>query len=102
MNETIMHGHWVHSHEEDSKTEMVYRPTAYDFPRARGRYSFQLNPDHVYVEFGIGPTDRPEEFEGKWDLDSKGVLRIYDTDGTGLIRSMSVVSVEANRLVIEK
>ena len=35
---------WVHSHEEDTGAEMVFRPAGYSFPRSRGRRSFELTP----------------------------------------------------------
>lgn len=102
ISEQMLFGRWVHSHEEDSETEMVYRPSTFDFPPARGRQSFELNTDFSYIEIGIGPTDRPQEFYSRWELDNKGVLKIYDTKHSKLIKVMSVISVEANRLLIEK
>ena len=42
MNE-VLQQEWVHSREEDTPTEMVFRPASYDFPPARGRKSFALD-----------------------------------------------------------
>ena len=49
----ILCQHWVHSHEEDTETEMVFRPASHPFPRSRGRRSFELRPDGTFVE---GPS----------------------------------------------
>ena len=34
---TCILGQWIHSHEEDAKGVMVYRPANYSFPPSRGR-----------------------------------------------------------------
>jgi hypothetical protein len=47
---------WVHSHEEDTDDEMVFRPASYAFPRSRGRNSFELEAGGQLVTSGIGPT----------------------------------------------
>lgn len=64
-------GTWVHSHEEDTDTEMVFRRagSAFAFPRARGRTSFELHSDGSYIESAPGPTDRPEDRPGTWLLE---------------------------------
>ena len=36
--------------EEDTNTEMVFRPATYNFPRSRGRRSFELKTDGILVE----------------------------------------------------
>jgi hypothetical protein len=66
--ERILRRCWVHSHEEDSDEEMVFRPAAYELPPSRGRRSFELKPDGILAEGGIGPTDRPMETQGTWEL----------------------------------
>ena len=40
---------WVHSKEEDTETEMVYRPSTYSFPPVRGgRVSLDIKPDGTF------------------------------------------------------
>ena len=65
---------WIHSHEEDTATEMVFRPATFPFPRSRGRISFELRPDGALIEQGIGPTDRRTQETGRWRLTEDGVL----------------------------
>jgi hypothetical protein len=59
-------GRWVHSHEEDTDDEMVFRSEAsgYDFPRSRGREALELNADGSYGGVVPGPTDKPEATGG--------------------------------------
>ncbi len=59
---------WIHSHEEDTATEMVFRPATFPFPRSRGRISFDLRRDGTLIGRGIGPTDRRTQETGRWRL----------------------------------
>jgi len=93
--------HWVHSHEEDSDTEMVFRPASYDFPRSRGRTSFDLSPDGKLIEGGIGPTDRSEKSAGTWQLEA-GKLAFYHGSGDKAAKVMQIASASRNRLVVKK
>jgi hypothetical protein len=72
---------WVHSHEEDTDDEMVFRDASsgYTFPPARGRTAFELRPDGSYVETAPGPDDRPAEGPGgSWTLEEGDNLRLED------------------------
>jgi hypothetical protein len=99
--ERIVRRRWVHSHEEDTDKEMVFRPADFQFPPSRGRRSFELKPDGNLVEGRIGPTDRPLETRGTWKLedDNRLVLR---SDLSETPRVMQIASVDEDRLVIEK
>ena len=69
--------HWIHSHEEDTDTEMVFRPASFNFPPARGRKGFELSPDGTLIDYRIGPTDRPRLNGAFTDpVVPKAVLRI--------------------------
>lgn len=96
-----LYQHWKHSHEEDTPTQRVFRPATYNFPRSRGRFSFELKRDGTVVFQGIGPTDRPVETQGTWELedDDRLVLR---PDPSETPRLMRIASVDEDRLVIEK
>jgi len=93
-------GRWVHSHEEDTDAEMVFRPGDYSFPPSRGRQAFELRPDGTYVESGPGPVDRPEEATGEWDLAPDDTLVL--TGGPEGRRSLRIESVDPDRLVVRK
>ena len=93
---------WVHSHEEDTDREMVFRPAAFEFPPSRGRRSFELKPDGALAEGGIGPTDRPVETQGSWELEDDDRLVLRPGRSGGAPRVMRIASVDDDRLVIEK
>ena len=94
--------HWVHSHEEDTDTEMVFRPAGYPFPPARGRRSFELRAGGRLVERRPGPTDRPEAADGAWTLSADGTLAFFRKGETAPHRTLKIVSATTDRLVVRK
>jgi len=93
---------WVHSHEEDTDKEMVFRTEQFPFPRSRGRFAFELKPDHSLVESGIGPADVPQISTGKWELSADGKLMLFKNSEKAPSRVMKIASADENRLVIQK
>ena len=94
--------HWVHSHEEDTDTQMVFRPATYNFPRSRGRRSFELKPDGSLVEGGMAADDRRQATPGTWKLQDGGTLALYTTSAAEPSRVMRIAAVDKDRLVIKK
>ncbi|MBC8153520.1 MAG: hypothetical protein H7Z72_11465 [Bacteroidetes bacterium] len=89
---------WLHSHEEDSPTERVYRPASYPFPRSRGRSGFDLKPGQALEEIGPGANDAPTATTGSWDVDEQNNLLLHGETDTRLL----IISAEADRLVVGK
>jgi len=89
--------HWIRSHEEDTDTEMVFRPASFNFPPARGRKGFELSPDGALIDYGIGPTDRRQQTSGKWKRTGDNL-----TLDAGARRVLKIVSVSNDRLVAKK
>lgn len=92
-------GHWVHSHEEDSAGEMIFRPASFSFPRSRGRDSFELQADAL-IEHGPGPGDAATETRGTWSLSADGKLSFFRGPGKKASRVLNIASVEPDRLVV--
>ncbi len=95
-----LYGRWVHSHEEDSDGEMVFRPATHSFPPARGRASFDLRPDGTYLESSPGPVDRPEQASGSWSLENDRLVLSGEGDRPG--HSWEVATAEGDRLTLKK
>lgn len=102
VDRNALHQRWVHSHEEDTATEMVFRPASYLFPRSRGRRAFELTPDGRLIEVAIGPTDRPQEVPGAWALEDDRTLVLHAELAPESRRLMRIVSVDGERLVVKK
>jgi hypothetical protein len=94
--------HWVHSHEEDTDTEIVYRPATHKFPRARGRTSFELKPAGQLIEGQIGPTDVPQVSSGTWKLADDEKLEFYRSSESKPDRVMQITALGKDRLVVKK
>ena len=102
VDRNALHRQWVHSHEEDTETEKVYRPASFAFPRSRGRSAMALKPGGELVETGIGPTDRPQESAGTWKLDEDDTLSLYEKGKKKPVRTMKIVSLDKEKLVVRK
>ena len=90
---------WLHSHEEDTAIEMVFRPANYAFPPSRGRTGFDLHPDHCCMQIGIAPADGPEEQAATWEFKHKTLTISHPSAPK---RVLKVVSVTADRLVVKR
>lgn len=96
-----MRGQWIHVQEEDTETQMVFRPAGTELPPSRGRMSFELRADGTFSEAGLGASDAPEDATGRWTL--KGDTITMSTGaGQGVPRQMDVVSADDERLVIRR
>jgi hypothetical protein len=102
IDRTSLYQQWVHSHEEDTEMEMVFRPASFPFPRSRGRTAFTLKPDGGLIEIGIGPTDRRQGSRGTWKLEDDDTLLFYEKKQTKPKRKMQIVSVDKDRLVLRR
>ncbi len=92
---------WVHSHEEDTDTESVYRPAGFAFPLSRGRTGFELLADKSCKRVGIAAADGSEVTDGTWEIEGEDTLRIRinfrDTS-----QVLTVASINHDRLAIRK
>ncbi|HVF72497.1 MAG TPA: hypothetical protein VM940_12895 [Chthoniobacterales bacterium] len=90
---------WIHSHEEDTPGELVFRPAGFNFPRSRGRTGFELRPDRSMVEIQPGAADAGEESRGKWELQGKDRLAFFKPGKKEPSRILRIVSADSDRLV---
>lgn len=97
----IVDTHWVHSHEEDKSSEMVFRSSTYNFPRSRGRSGFQLHSDGTAQTSGPGPGDAVETQSANWNIGSDGELNLTDSMSQKAVK-YQIVSADPNRLVVKK
>ena len=89
----------MHAHEEDTESERVFRPASYSLPPSRGRSALDLRADGTYLESSPGPTDRPEQTAGMWELEGD---RLTLRAPNGSTRVLRIASAEPNRLVVRR
>ena len=94
-------GNWVHSHEEDTDAELVYRPSTFSFPKSRGRAALQLRADGTYSETGVGADDRPAPADGTWRVDGT-LMRLTPSASGASVRTLDVRTTAADRLTFRR
>lgn len=92
---------WLHSHEEDSGADQVYRPADFAFPPARGRTGFELSADKSCKLVGIAASDGSSVAEGRWELEENDELQLR-LDCQSETRRLTVVSLDDDRLVVRR
>lgn len=78
---------------------MIFRPAQFNFPRSRGRTSFELQPDAL-IDHGVGPGDAATETRGTWSVSAGGELSLFYGAGKKAVRVLKIVSAQADRLVV--
>ena len=99
---TMLVKSWVHSHEEDSEDQVVYRPETFAFPPSRGRGGFDLDPNGTMTQFGPGPTDWTTTQRGRWKIEEDGRLALYSAGSDSPSRVMKITSLSEDKLVLDK
>ena len=92
-------GEWRHSHEEDAKGLMVFRPASHKFPPSRGRLGFKLLANGKAEYCGLGATDAPDEVNAKWIRTAGDELTIR-SEGNALLKG-KVIAAEPEKLVLK-
>jgi len=101
LNQDLLCQRWVHSREEDSATETVYRPADYPLPPARGRSGVEFKADGTFKRIGIGPTDVSQVREGTWEIDPSHPDQIH-VEIAGQDNVLKVQDLTQDRLTIQK
>jgi hypothetical protein len=101
VSREVLARRWLHSHEEDTETERVYRPASYAFPPSRGRSGFELKPDGTCVDIGIAAIDGPAESAGHWEMNADGAISIRSAETGGATHRLTIVSATPERLVVK-
>ena len=74
--------HWIHSREEDTATEAVYRPSDFPLPPSRGRSGLEFRHDGTFKRIGIGATDISRVREGALKIASDDAGQVcVEVDG---------------------
>jgi hypothetical protein len=102
IDKAALQKRWLHSREEDTESEKVFRPADYDFPLTRRpRESLDLKSDGSVSRGTAAPSDSLEQHHGKWTLDDDE-LTLYPESGRGAAEKLRIASISADRLVIKK
>jgi hypothetical protein len=94
---------WLHSREEDTGAQIVFRPSDYDFPLTRRpREIFELRSDGTLIKGTPSAADSVESKGGRWKLEGGDKLVFYSSPGGEPVETWKIASVDNDRLVLEK
>jgi hypothetical protein len=93
---------WVHSHEEDTDTVKVYRPSTFGFPPSRGRDKFEIKENGTFVIHSVGRSDRLNEIAAHWKKLDKSTIRVEPDNSEMPPFDLRFVSCDEDRLTIKK
>jgi hypothetical protein len=95
-------GIWLHCHEEDTASVMVFRPRDYPLPPARWRDAIELQADGTCIWHGSSPDDRGQALPGRWRDLGNGRAEISSRAAEGGSSPRLVQSWAPDKLVIQK
>ncbi len=81
---------WIHSREEDTATETVYRPAGFPLPPSRGRPGLKFDPDGTFKRIGIGAADISQVKEGVWNSAGADQVRVTVEGQSQLIKILEL------------
>jgi len=102
LDKGALHQRWMHSREEDTDTEIMFRPANYNFPRSRGRTGFELKNNGKLIEIGTAPTDAQQEAEGTWRLEADNKLAFYRGSESEPSQVLQILSADKHLLITKK
>ena len=81
-------GSWVHSHEEDTATEQVFRRADYAFPPSRGRKIWSYGATGRSGSAGPGQPTPPKRSRD-WALEGSNLMICEDNEGAANVRCVA-------------
>ena len=95
-------GIWLHCHEEDTASTMIFRPRDYPLRPARWRDAIEFRVDGTCIWHGSSPDDRGQAIPGRWEDLGNGQARIMTTTPAGVSLPRRIQSWAPDKLVVEK
>jgi hypothetical protein len=93
---------WLRSHEEEQGDVRVYRPNTYAFPPSRGRTGFAFDPNGLFTQLDIAPTDGLQGRKGTWKPENDHTIRISLDDQKDPDYRLEIVSLENDVLKVRR
>jgi hypothetical protein len=95
-------GIWLHSHEEDTASTMVFRPRDYTLRPARWRDAIELREDGSFIWHGSSADDRGQGTPGRWEDLGNGQAQFTLPTAAGGALPRRIMSWAPDKLVVEK
>lgn len=92
---------WGHSFEEDADNITVYRPSEFNFPRARGRAGIEFKADGAFIDWTIGPVDAQSPIPGYWRVEDDSRVLVTYEGARRAPRRLEIVQCDDTMLKVE-
>lgn len=93
---------WTHSREEDVGDTLVYRPSDYAFPPARGREGIEFCENGEFIRYEIGSTDRSLATSGRWSVEETNVVKVQFPNQSAPLHAMTVLECDEQILKVRQ
>jgi hypothetical protein len=93
---------WVHSHEEDTDTVKVYRPSTFQFPLSRGRDKFEIKKDGTILIYSVGSSDRLNQIAAHWKRINKFTIKVTPNKPELSPFTLRIISCVEAKITIQK
>jgi hypothetical protein len=101
IDPNLLFQQWIHSREEDTPTEIVYRPAGFPLPPSRGRSGVEFHADGTFKRIGIGPTDISNVKAGSWQIEAANADLVHiEVDGKP--QTLSIQDLKQDRMAIKR
>jgi hypothetical protein len=101
IDPSLLFGQWFHSREEDTPTEIVYRPAGFPLPPSRGRAGLEFQPDGTFKRIGIGRTDISNVTAGSWEIGASNADQVR-IEVNGQPETIRIQELEEDRMSIKR
>ena len=101
---TELFQHWKHSYEEQITRgqEAIYRPANFiSFPPSRFRMQYSFSPDGSCRYFKLSPYDAHTMEPCRYTYSNR-LIQVFDLNDGTLIKTLNVVTLLRNRLVLHE
>ena len=95
-------GIWLHAHEEDTASTMVFRPRDYAFRPARWRDAIEVRADGTCIWHGSSADDRGQAVPGRWEDLGNGQAQLMIPASAGDTSARRVQSWASDKLIVER
>lgn len=90
---------WTHSREEDVGDTLVYRPSDYPFPPARGREGIEFRENGEFIRYQIGATDRSVAVPGRWSVQETNMVKVQFPNQSASLHTLTIL--ECNEQILK-
>lgn len=93
---------WTHSREEDVGDTLVYRPSDYPFPPARGREGIEFRENGEFIRYQIGSTDRSLATPGRWSVQETNVVKVQFPNQSASLHTLTILECDEQILKVRQ